>query len=192
MAKAVYTSNKPSHFGLAFEHYTHFTSPIRRYPDILVHRLLFAYLKQQTIQQAFQMTEEQLDLACKQSSKMEILATDAERASIKYKQAEWMETQVGKVFEGVVTGLTDFGIFVEINEFKCEGMVRLNQIQGDRYEFDQYLMVVEGMRYHQQFKLGDAVKVMVMGANKVKRTIDLELILEQRKHEQHGKRHRRY
>jgi ribonuclease R len=138
------------------------------------------------------MTEEQLDLACKQSSKMEILATDAERASIKYKQAEWMETQVGKVFEGVVTGLTDFGIFVEINEFKCEGMVRLNQIQGDRYEFDQYLMVVEGMRYHQQFKLGDAVKVMVMGANKVKRTIDLELILEQRKHEQHGKRHRRY
>jgi ribonuclease R len=153
---------------------------------------LFAYLKQQTIQQAFQMTEEQLDLACKQSSKMEILATDAERASIKYKQAEWMETQVGKVFEGVVTGLTDFGIFVEINEFKCEGMVRLNQIQGDRYEFDQYLMVVEGMRYHQQFKLGDAVKVMVMGANKVKRTIDLELILEQRKHEQHGKRHRRY
>jgi ribonuclease R len=192
MAKAVYTPNKPSHFGLAFEHYTHFTSPIRRYPDILVHRLLFAYLKQQTIQQAFQMTEEQLDLACKQSSKMEILATDAERASIKYKQAEWMETQVGKVFEGVVTGLTDFGIFVEINEFKCEGMVRLNQIQGDRYEFDQYLMVVEGMRYHQQFKLGDAVKVMVMGANKVKRTIDLELILEQRKHEQHGKRHRRY
>ena len=192
MAKAVYTSNKPSHFGLAFNHYTHFTSPIRRYPDILVHRLLFAYLKSQTMQQAFQMSDEHLEFACKQSSKMEILATDAERASIKYKQAEWMESQVGKVFDGVVSGMTDFGIFVEINEFKCEGMVRLNQIQGDRYEFDQYLMLVEGMRYHQQFKLGDAVKVKVIGANKVKRTIDLELIIEYNKQVQYAKRHRRY
>jgi ribonuclease R len=178
MAKAIYTINRPDHFGLAFNHYTHFTSPIRRYPDIIVHRLLFGYIEGKSMQQICSWTTEMLDGACKQSSKMEIQASDAERASIKYKQAEWMESKLGQVFKGVISGLTDFGMFVEIKEYKCEGMVRLNKIPGDYYEYDEVLMAVIGSRTFKRFKMGDEVEVMVAGADKIKRTIDLELILD--------------
>jgi ribonuclease R len=181
MAKAIYTINRPDHFGLAFNHYTHFTSPIRRYPDIIVHRLLFGYLEGKNMQQICSWTTEMLDSACKQSSKMEIQASDAERASIKYKQAEWMESKLGQVFKGVISGLTDFGMFVEIKEYKCEGMVRLNKIPGDYYEYDDVLMAVIGSRTFKRFKMGDEVEVMVAGADKIKRTIDLELILDNSK-----------
>ena len=102
----------------------------------------------------------------------------AERASIKYKQAEWMEQQVGKQFKGVVSGMADFGIFVEIKEYKCEGMIRLSNIPGDHYEFDSYMMAVVGNRTHRQFKMGDEIDVIVSAASKIKRTIDLEIILE--------------
>lgn len=191
MAKAVYTPNKPSHFGLAFPYYTHFTSPIRRYPDVIAHRLLHGYLQGQSMEQICSWNMERLDAACKQSSQMEIQASEAERASIKYKQAEWMESQLGKVFTGVISGLTDFGIFVEIKEFKCEGMVRLNQIPGDRYEYDSYLMAVIGNRFFKQFKMGDEVQVMVAATDKIRRTIDLELIFEDSpRKKQHGRKHR--
>lgn len=179
MAKAVYTPNKPSHFGLAFQHYSHFTSPIRRYPDIIAHRLLFGYLNNESMEQICGWNMEKLDAACKQSSKMEVIASEAERASIKYKQAEWMESQIGKVFTGVISGLTDFGMFVEIKEYKCEGMIRLSRIEGDHYEYDAYLMAVIGSRYYKQYKMGDEVQVLVANANKISRTIDLELITDE-------------
>ncbi len=193
MAKAVYTPNKPSHFGLAFQYYTHFTSPIRRYPDVIAHRLLHGYLNGKGMEEICGWNMEKLDAACKQSTQMEIQASEAERASIKYKQAEWMETQVGKVFPGVISGLTDFGMFIEIKEFKTEGMVRLNQIQGDRYEYDSYLMAVIGSRHYRQFKMGDEVQVLVVASDKIRRTIDLELILEdQPRKKEHGRKHRHF
>lgn len=192
MAKAVYTPNKPSHFGLAFHYYTHFTSPIRRYPDIIAHRLLFAYLQGETMEQACGWDAEKLDYACKQSSKMEIQASDAERASIKYKQAEWMEQQVGKQFKGVVSGLTDFGIFVEIKEYRCEGLVRLSSIPGDRFEYDSYLMAVTGSRTGRQFRMGQELDVIVTASNKIRRSIDLELVPEKSDYQPHGRKHRRF
>ncbi len=191
MAKAVYTPNKPEHFGLAFSFYTHFTSPIRRYPDVIAHRLLYGYLQGQSMQQVCGWTMEQLDGACKQSSKMEQLASDAERASIKYKQAEWMESNVGKQFEGVISGLTDWGMFVEIKEYKCEGLVRLNTMKDDHYTYDSHLMVLMGSRFFKQYKMGDVVQVIVTASNKISRTIDLELIETERR-ERYGRNHATY
>lgn len=181
MSKASYTPNKPSHYGLAFEYYTHFTSPIRRYPDVIVHRLLFGYLNGQTMAEICHWNMEQLDGACKHCSKMEITASEAERASIKYKQAEWMEQHIGQNFEGVITGLTDFGMFVEIKKFKCEGMVRLNSIIGDHYEYDSAMMAVIGRKYYKQYKMGDTVMVQVLDASKKTRTIDLVLSTDNNK-----------
>jgi ribonuclease R len=181
MSKASYTPNKPSHYGLAFEYYTHFTSPIRRYPDVIVHRLLFGYLNGQTMAEICHWNMDQLDGICKHCSKMEITASEAERASIKYKQAEWMEQHIGQKFEGVITGLTDFGMFVEIKKFKCEGMVRLNSIIGDHYEYDSSMMAVIGRKYYKQFKMGDSVMVQVLDASKKTRTIDLILSTDNNK-----------
>ena len=153
MAKALYTPNKPEHFGLAFNYYTHFTSPIRRYPDVIVHRLLYGFLQNKSMEQGCGWNMAQLDGACKQSSKMEQLASNAERASIKYKQAEWMESNIGKQFEGVITGLTDWGMFVEIKDYKCEGLVRLNTIKDDHYTYDSHLMTLIGSRFFKQNKI---------------------------------------
>jgi ribonuclease R len=187
MAKAVYTPNKPSHFGLAFNYYTHFTSPIRRYPDIIAHRLLHGYLQGLSMEQICKWDMNQLDAACKQSSKMEVQASEAERASIKYKQAEWMESQIGKQFTGVISGLTDFGMFVEIKEYRCEGMIRLSNIRDDHYEYDSHLMAIIGSRTFKQYKMGDEVEVIVSDSNKIKRTIDLELVTDFKPQKQHGR-----
>ena len=181
MSKASYTPNKPSHYGLAFDYYTHFTSPIRRYPDVIVHRLLFGYLNGKTMAEICHWNMDQLDGTCKHCSKMEITASEAERASIKYKQAEWMEQHIGQKFEGIVTGLTDFGMFVEIKKFKCEGMVRLNSIIGDHYEYDSAMMAVIGRKYYKQYKMGDTVMVQVLDASKKTRTIDLILSTDNNK-----------
>lgn len=168
MSKAKYTTEPEIHFGLAFKHYTHFTSPIRRYPDVMVHRLLAHYLE------GGKSAEKDLyESLCEHSSEMEKLASEAERASIKYKQVEYMESMSDKVFEGIVSGLTEYGIFVEMVETKCEGMVRLAELDDDYYELDADNYRVIGKRNKKMITLGDNVKVAVKETNLHKRTIDL-------------------
>src|SRR6185436_2702779 len=141
MAKAKYTTDAKGHFGLAFDHYTHFTSPIRRYPDMMVHRLLQHYLHQ-----GKPVSKTEFEAKCIHSSEREKRAADAERASIKYKQVEFMSLQADKLYAGIITGVTDFGIFVEIIETKCEGMARLADMKDDFYEFDEKNYRVIGRR----------------------------------------------
>jgi ribonuclease R len=168
MAKAKYTTEPEIHFGLAYKHYTHFTSPIRRYPDMMVHRLLEHYIKGGKSENKTLYEDK-----CEHSSEMEKLASEAERASIKYKQVEFMASMEDKVFEGIVSGVIEFGIFVEIVETKCEGMVRLTELDDDFYEFDPDNYRIIGKRNKRIITLGDSVKVKVKGTNLEKRTIDL-------------------
>ncbi len=171
MSKAIYTTEPLGHFGLAFAHYSHFTSPIRRYPDMMAHRLLEHYLEGGKNVDAEPVEEE-----CKHSSRREKLAADAERASIKYKQVEYIGKHVGEQFTGVVSGLTERGIYVEIEENKCEGMVRISDIPGDTWELDKenYRIVGRGSKRIIQF--GDELQVIVTSANLLDRTIDMELV----------------
>jgi ribonuclease R len=171
MAKAVYTTEPLGHFGLAFAHYSHFTSPIRRYPDMMAHRLLEHYLNGGKNVEAEPVEEE-----CKHSSAREKLAANAERASIKYKQVEFMTAEIGNVFKGVVSGFNERGMYVEIEENKCEGMVRLSDIPGDTFELDKdnYRIVGRGSKRIIQF--GDVMEVVVKSANLLDRTIDFELV----------------
>lgn len=171
MSKAVYTTDPKGHFGLAFAHYTHFTSPIRRYPDVMVHRLLQHYLDNKKSQD----DEEFKDL-CRHSSEREKRAADAERASIKYKQVEFMQSVENKPFAGVIAGVTEWGIFVEITETKCEGMVRVSSLKDDFYEFDEKNYCMIGKRNKRMFTLGDKVTVMVVDTDIDRRTIDLEFV----------------
>ena len=176
MSKARYTTEPLGHFGLAFEHYSHFTSPIRRYPDMMAHRLLQYYLtlppkKKSTI------SGEDFEKKSKHSSDREKLAAEAERASIKYKQVEFMSLQDRRtVFNGIVTGVTDFGIFVEITSTSCEGMVRLADLNDDFYEWDKANYRVVGKRTGKVINFGDAVKVVVKGTDLERRSMDLELV----------------
>ncbi len=169
MAKAKYTTKAMGHFGLAFDHYTHFTSPIRRYPDMMVHRLLQHYLDG-----GKSVKEEEYEKKCEHSSEQEKRAADAERASVKYKQVEFMQTVEDKVFTGIISGVTEWGIFVEIVETKCEGMVRLADLQDDFYEFDEKNYRVIGRSNKRIFTLGDQVYVRVKNTDIDRRTIDLE------------------
>lgn len=168
MSKAKYTTEPEIHFGLAFKHYTHFTSPIRRYPDVMVHRLLAHYLED-----GKSVDKEQYESLCEHSSEMEKLATEAERASVKYKQVEYMQSMADKEFDGIVSGLTEYGLFVEMIETKCEGMVRLSELDDDYYELDADNYRVIGKRNKKMITLGDKVKVKVKDTNLHKRTIDL-------------------
>ena len=168
MAKAKYTTDPKGHFGLAFDHYTHFTSPIRRYPDMMVHRLLQHYLDH-----GKSVSKTEFESKCIHSSEREKRAADAERASIKYKQVEFMSLQADKLYKGIITGVTDFGIFVEIIETKCEGMVRLADMKDDFYEFDEKNYRVIGRRRKKIYRLGDEVEVKVKKTDIDRRTMDL-------------------
>ena len=168
MAKAKYTTEPKGHFGLAFDHYTHFTSPIRRYPDMMVHRLLQHYLDN-----GKPVSKNEFEAKCIHSSEREKRAADAERASIKYKQVEFMSLAADKLYAGIITGVTDFGIFVEIIETKCEGMVRLADMKDDFYEFDEKNYRVIGRRRKKIYRLGDEVEVRVKKTDIDRRTMDL-------------------
>jgi len=169
MAKAKYTTEPKGHFGLAFKHYTHFTSPIRRYPDMMVHRLLQHYLDGNKSPD-----NETWEDKCTHSSEREKRASDAERASIKYKQVEYMALAEVKDYDGIISGITEWGIFVEITETKCEGMIRLQTLNDDYYEFDEKNMRLIGSKNKKMITLGDKVKVRVVNTDIDRRTIDLE------------------
>jgi len=171
MAKAKYTTAKKGHFGLAFKHYTHFTSPIRRYPDMMVHRLLQHYLDGGKSPEP-----EPWEDKCIHSSEREKRASDAERASIKYKQVEYMMLAEDKDYHGIVTGVTEWGVFVEITETKCEGMVRLQDMRDDYYELDEKNMRLIGTKNKRMITLGDKVEVKVVNTDIDRRTIDLEFV----------------
>jgi ribonuclease R len=176
MAKAKYTTEPKGHFGLAFPHYTHFTSPIRRYPDMMVHRLLEHYLDGGKSPEADSWEQKSLH-----SSEREKRAADAERASIKYKQVEYMSLAEQKDYEGIVSGVTEWGVFVEITETKCEGMIRVQDMEDDYYEFDDRNMRLVGSRNKKMITLGDKVMVRVVNTDIDRRTIDLEFADNDRK-----------
>ncbi len=171
MAKAVYSTKKTSHYGLAFEYYTHFTSPIRRYPDVMAHRLLQHYLDGKASVDA-----EMYEKMCLHSSQMEKRAADAERLFTKYKQAEYLSEQVGETFVGIISGVTEWGIYVEIIENKCEGMIRLRDINDDFYVLDPENYCIVGQRFKRKYQLGDEVKIKVKKVELTKKQIDFELI----------------
>jgi ribonuclease R len=171
MAKAIYSTENIGHYGLAFEHYTHFTSPIRRYPDLLVHRALAHYL-----QGGMALDRETLEVSCQHSSRMEKQAADAERASIRYKQAEYLRDRIGQTFEGTISGLTNWGVYVELKENKCEGMIGLRELPGDVYRFDTERYVVKGHRTGRAFRLGDELTVTVRAVDMDRRSVELALV----------------
>jgi len=173
MAKAIYTTKSSSHYGLAFDFYTHFTSPIRRYPDVMVHRLLEHYLSE-----GDSVNADHYEKMCQHSSQMEKKAADAERASIKYKQAEYLEDNIGQTYLGIISGVTEWGMYVEIIENKCEGMIRLRDISDDFYTLDEKNYCIIGQRKKRKYQLGDEVKIKVKRVDLAKRQIDFSLVVE--------------
>lgn len=170
MSKAIYTSDNIGHYGLAFEHYTHFTSPIRRYPDVLVHRLLEFYMSGEK-----KNNSDALEEACIHSSNKEQLATKAERDSIKYMQVKFMEDKIEQSFEGVISGVTERGMYVELVANKCEGMVKISEIKGDYFVYDEQSHSLIGDRTKRIYQLGDSVFIIVKKADVTKRQLDFIL-----------------
>ena len=171
MQKARYSIYNIGHYGLAFDYYTHFTSPIRRYPDLMVHRLLTRYLAGGRSAQA-----DKYETLCEHSSAMEQTAASAERASVKYKQVEFMGERIGEVYDGVISGVTEWGLYVEINENKCEGMIAMRDLGNDFYEFDEKNYCLRGRRKNHTYSLGDAITVKVARANLEKKQLDFALV----------------
>ena len=173
MAKAAYSTKNIGHFGLAFTYYTHFTSPIRRYPDLLVHRFLERELKGGKIEQN---EYEKFENICLASSELEKRASDAERASIKYKQVEYMQEHVGQEFLGTITGVTEWGIYIEEKETKCEGMVKLRDLGDDFYTLDEKNYTIKGEKTGKKFTLGDTLKFKVVSADMERRMLDYSIV----------------
>lgn len=171
MMKARYSTHNIGHYGLAFDYYTHFTSPIRRFPDMMVHRLLTKYLAG-----GRSVSETKYEDLCDHSSNMEQIAANAERASIKYKQVEFMTERLGQVFDGVISGVTEWGLYVELNENKCEGMIPIRDLDDDYYEFDEKNYCLRGRRKHRTYSLGDAITIKVARANLEKKQLDFALV----------------
>ena len=174
MAKACYSTDNIGHYGLAFKFYTHFTSPIRRYPDLMVHRLLTRYLEG-----GESAKKDKYEQECRYASERELVAADAERTSTKYKLVEFMQDKIGQEYDGHVSGLTEWGMYVEIEPTKIEGMVSVRDITSDFYEFDEARYRLVGKRRHKQFRLGDPVRIRVKNANLEQRLLDYELIENQ-------------
>lgn len=171
MSKAVYTTENIGHYGLAFDYYSHFTSPIRRYPDVMVHRLLEHYLDNNT-----SANQQQYEERCKHSSDREQLAANAERDSIKYMQVKFMSAHEGQDFDGVISGVTDWGIYVELEHNKCEGMVRLQDLKDDHYRYDAQEYAVIGEFRKKVYRLGDPVRIRVKRADLIKRQLDFIML----------------
>ena len=171
MAKALYSTQNVGHYGLAFKYYTHFTSPIRRYPDMMVHRLLERYLSG-----GRSVNEQQTEDACKHCSSMESLSVNAERASIKYKQVEFMSDKIGMIFDGVISGVTEWGLYVELSDNACEGMAPIRDLVDDYYEYDEKTYSLTGIRKKRRYSLGDPVRIKVIKTNLERRQMDFSLV----------------
>ena len=171
MAKAIYSTDNIGHYGLGFDYYTHFTSPIRRYPDMMVHRLLERYLAG-----GRSVNHDKLEELCKHSSSMEQLAAGAERASIKYKQVEYLADRLGELYDGVISGVTEWGLYVELDENKCEGLVPIRDLADDYYDFDERNYALVGRRSKTRYTLGDRVRVQVARANVERKMVDFALV----------------
>ncbi|MBE6297203.1 MAG: ribonuclease R [Bacteroidales bacterium] len=171
MQKARYSTDNIGHYGLAFRYYTHFTSPIRRYPDLLVHRLLHRYLTQN----ARTVSKPKYEDLCEHCSAQEQVAANAERSSIKYKQVEFMSEHIGEEYDAVISGVTEWGLYAEINENKCEGLIPMRTLQDDYYEFDEANYCIVGRRKQRKFTIGDAVRIRIMRANLERKQLDFEL-----------------
>ena len=171
MQKARYSTHNIGHYGLAFDYYTHFTSPIRRFPDMMVHRLVTRYMDG-----GRSVSETKYEDLCDHSSNMEQIAANAERASIKYKQVEFMSDRLGQTYDGVISGVTEWGLYVELNENKCEGMIPIRDLDDDYYEFDEKNYCLRGRRKNRIYSLGDAITVKVARANLEKKQLDFALV----------------
>lgn len=167
MAKAVYSTSNIGHYGLAFPYYSHFTSPIRRYPDMIAHRLLVRYLEKGS-----SVNKDEYEEYCKHCSEMEQVASNAERASIKYKQVEFMADRIGQVFDAVISGVTEWGLYAEITDNSCEGMIPMRELDDDFYEFDEKNYCLRGRRSKREYRLGDHVKIKVVRANLERKQLD--------------------
>ena len=186
MAKAVYSTENIGHYGLSFDYYTHFTSPIRRYPDLMVHRLIQRYL----LEGKESVSRKEYDEYCAHTSEMEKQAEEMERQSVKYKQAEYLQDKIGQVFEGLISGVSKWGLYVELKGNKCEGLVRYEDMPGDYYYLDEENFRVIGQGSGRVLQLGDEVKVLVKNVNLLKRQMDFELVMDGVK-KKSGRKHAR-